>query len=144
MREVSDPVSRVERAAHQITASPHVFCPEHDKKREAKIGARLEAVQLASFDQFVAELAESKSSLIVAKTRSGNPAELDIGETRCIAVATLKAETDRLADRQRSQVRIRKQGWRQDPNQDSDGREGCRVFHRRQIDEFPDCPARKP
>jgi hypothetical protein len=43
IREVSDLVRRFERAAQQITASPHVFHPRHDVKREAKIRARLEA-----------------------------------------------------------------------------------------------------
>jgi len=32
-----------------------------------------------SFDEFVAELAESKSGLVVAETRAGDSAEQDIG-----------------------------------------------------------------
>jgi hypothetical protein len=99
-REVSDPVRRFERAAQQITASPHVFHPKYDKSREAKIGGRLEALKPASFDEFVAELGEAKSGTVVVKTWSGDPAEIDVGETRSIAVAPLEAETDRLADGQ--------------------------------------------
>ena len=55
----------------------------------------------------------------------------------------LEAKTDRLADRQGSQVRIRIRGWRRGSTQNLDGREGCRVVHQRQIDQFLDCPAPK-
>ena len=60
IHEISDPVCRCERVAQQITATPHVLHPEHDENREAIIRARLEAFQPASFDEFVAELAQSK------------------------------------------------------------------------------------
>ena len=143
IREVADPVRRFERAAQQITAGPHMFRPAHDINREVQIRARLEAFQPASFDEIVAELAEAKSGLVVAEERSGDPGEHDIGNTRSIAVATLEAETDRFADRQANQVRIRMRGRRHELAQNVDGRQGCRVVHQRQIDEILDCPAAK-
>jgi hypothetical protein len=79
--EISDPVRRLERAAHQIAADPHVLRPAHDINREVEIRARLEALQPAPFDEVVAELAEAKSGLVVAKKRSGDPGEHDIGDT---------------------------------------------------------------
>ncbi len=93
--------------------------------------------------QFVAELAESKSGLVVAETRSGEAGEPDIGDTGDIAVAAFEAETDRLAGRQGSQVRVCKTGRRRELSQNLDGCEGCRVLHQRQIDEILDCPAPK-
>jgi len=55
----------------------------------------------------------------------------------------LEAETDRLADVRASQVRIGIRGWRRGSTQNLDRREGCRVGHPRQIDQFLYCPAPK-
>jgi len=79
--EVSDPVRRLESASQQITAVPHVFHPGHDETRESFTGARLEALEPASFDEFVAELAKSKSGPGVAEMRYGDRAQPDIGDT---------------------------------------------------------------
>jgi len=51
-----------------------------------------------AFNQFIAESAESKSSLIVAEVRSGEQAEHCIGVARTVTVAALNAEID-LPDR---------------------------------------------
>ena len=73
--DVADLVRRFERPAHQLTASPDVLRPWHDKLREPEIGRSLEPVQATFRDQFIAELTESKSGLVIAKVRSGYPAE---------------------------------------------------------------------
>src|SRR5580692_5556537 len=72
-REVSDPVRRLERAAQQISSRPgRKACG--GVTRQGKIGVGLEASQPASFNEFKAEPAESKSRLIVAETGFGNRA----------------------------------------------------------------------
>src|SRR3984957_20665467 len=141
MREVADPVCRFERTVQQITAGPYVFHPTRDKNREDIIGRRLEAFELASFDEVVAELAKTKSGLVVPEMPPGKPTKHDIGDTGGIAVAMLEAEADRLADRQGNQIRIRIHGRRQELTQNLDRREGRRVLHKGQIDEILDGPA---
>ncbi|CAB3810364.1 hypothetical protein LMG28614_07258 [Paraburkholderia ultramafica] len=114
IHQVSDPVRRAERAAQQITANPHVFDPAHHETREGKTRARLEAFEPAPFDEFVTELAKSESGLVVVEKPSSDPAEHHIGDTGSIAVATLEAEIDPLADRQGRQIPIRMRGRRQE------------------------------
>ena len=70
---------------------------------ERHIGPGLETLQAAFFDQFIAELTESKSGLVVAEVRSGDHAKPYIGEARTIAVAMLEAEIDHAADDERKQ-----------------------------------------
>ena len=71
-REIANLVRRFERAAHQITASSDMFRPGHDEDCEDQVGPRLEALQPTSLDKVVAELAKSKSGLVVAEKRSGD------------------------------------------------------------------------
>ena len=122
----------------QITASPDMFRPGQDDTSKVYVGPGLKALQSACFDQIVAELAEAKCGLVVAETRAGNHGKHDIGEARTIAVAVLEAEIDRSAGDQGNQVRIREQGRRHEPGQNIESREGCRVAHQGQIDEFLD------
>src|SRR5580700_6893313 len=98
------------------------------------MGARLIAFQPASFDKLEADMPKSKSSLVVAEMRSGNPGEPFVGDTGSIAVAVLDAKTDRLADRQGSQVLVGLLSWRQNLNQNVDCGEGGGVVHQRTID----------
>ena len=79
-REVAGPVCGLESAAQQITASPDMFRPWHDKISEDHTGPGLEALQSAFFDQFIAEPTESKSGLVVAEVRSCYDAKPYIGE----------------------------------------------------------------
>ncbi|MOA25848.1 hypothetical protein D3C78_1465990 [compost metagenome] len=70
--------------------------------------------------------------------RSCDSDEDGIGETGSIAVAALKAQTDRLADRQAGQVRVGLQGRGEELAQGRDRHQGSRVLHQWQIDEFLD------
>lgn len=81
VREVSDPVRGFEGAAQHTKACAYVFPPAQHVNREAMVGARLEALQPASRNEFVAKLAELKSGLMVAEARSRGPAEHYIGDT---------------------------------------------------------------
>src|SRR5262249_3755776 len=92
----------------------------------------------ATFDEFKADLTESKCRLVVPEARSGNPAERDIGEARRVAVAALEAEIDRSADGQNVQIPIAKKSRRYDLGQNVDGRERVRVGHQRQIQDILD------
>src|SRR5580658_9944242 len=103
------------------------------------IGARLIAFQPASFDELKADMSKSKSSLVGAEMRSRNPGEPFVGDTGSIAVAVLDAETDRLADRQGSQVLVGLLSRRQNLNQNVDCGEGGGVFHQRQINDILNC-----
>src|SRR5690348_4959059 len=85
-RKVTDFVRGIEGAAHQIAAGPDMFRPWHDDISERHISTGLEALQSAFFDQFIAELTELKSGLIVAEARSGDDAKPYIGEARPVAV----------------------------------------------------------
>src|ERR1043166_1280904 len=72
--EVAGPVRSLEPATQQITARLDMFCPRHDLICEADIGPGLEPLQLASFDQIIAELAEAKCDLVVTEMRPGDSA----------------------------------------------------------------------
>src|SRR5262249_21650155 len=76
----------------QITANPEMFCPWHDVAPKARIGPRLEALQAAFLDQFVADGTESKSGVVVAETRSSYDTKHYIGEARTVTVAPLEAQ----------------------------------------------------
>src|SRR5216683_719264 len=109
-RRVSDVANLVcclERAAHQIPASPDMFRPGQNDISKVHIGPGLEALQSASFDQVIAEPAEAVSGLVVAESRSGERAKQYIGEARTVAVAALEAEIDRSAGNQGKQIPIR-------------------------------------
>src|SRR5882724_1345448 len=73
VREVADLVCRLERAAHQIAASPDMPRPGHNAISKLHIGPGLETRQSASFDQVVAELTEAiYGGPIVAEARTGD------------------------------------------------------------------------
>jgi hypothetical protein len=69
--EVSALVRGLERPMYQVPASPDMFRPWHDVTSETHISPGLEAPQSASFDQFIAKLTESKSSIVVAEVWAG-------------------------------------------------------------------------
>ncbi|MCY1380546.1 hypothetical protein D9M69_683810 [compost metagenome] len=69
---------------------------------------------------------------------SGDPADVGVEHAGCVAVAPLKAEADRLADRQAGQVRVGLQGRGEELAQGRDRHQGSRVLHQWQIDEFLD------
>src|SRR4029077_16820188 len=105
---------------------------------ETYISARLEALQPAVFNEFKADLSESKCRLVVAEALYGDLAQRDIRDARCVAVAAFEAEIDRSANGHGIQVPIRKEGGSLDPGQNIDGRERLRVCHQRQISDFLD------
>jgi hypothetical protein len=106
--EVADLVRGLERPAYQVTAGPDMFRPWHDETSENHIGPCLEAFQTAFFSQFITELTEAKSGLVVAEVRAGYHAKHYIGDARTVAVAALEAKINRPADRQGEKVRVRK------------------------------------
>ncbi len=65
---------RLERATQRITGSPDMSRPRYEDISKVHIGPGLEAPQPALFDQVIAELAESKSGLVVAEARPGDRA----------------------------------------------------------------------
>src|SRR5258707_6402618 len=134
--EVADLVRSLERPAQQVTASPNMFRPWHDLTSETRIDPVLEPLQTAFFDQFITELAEAKSGLVVAKVRSGYHAKPYISDARAIAVATLEAEIHRPTDGQGGKVRVRKLCRWQDLGQNIQSRERCRVTHQGQLNEL--------
>ena len=112
--------------------------PGRDAIPERDVGSGLEALQPASFYEFIAEPAETKSGLIVAVPQSGDHAKHNIGDARAIAVALLETEIDRPADGQGEEVRIRMQCRRQDLGENVQSRERTGVGHQRQVNEFLD------
>src|SRR5271154_3129136 len=89
---VTDRVRRFERTAHQIAASPHMSSPRQDDISEVHIRSCLEARQATLFDKVIAQLAESKSSPVVAETWSSDQTKQDISEARAVTVAALEAD----------------------------------------------------
>src|SRR3984893_2495599 len=135
--EVADLVCRLERAAHQIAASPDMSRPGQNAISKVHIGPGLETRQSASFDQVIAELTETiYYGLIVAEARAGDHGQPYIGDARSVAVAALEAEIDRSAGDQGKQVRIRIECRWPDLGQNVQRREGCRVAYQRQLDQI--------
>src|SRR6516225_770573 len=89
-----------------------MFHPSRGKIGKIQINTRLEPFQSAAFDEFIADLTESKCRLIVAEEWPGNSAHRDIGDARRITVAPLETEIDRSADDQGAQVPVRKNSGR--------------------------------
>src|ERR1700726_1524558 len=115
-----------------------MFGPWKDESCETQIYAGLKPLQSTPFDQVVAELAEAKAGLVVAKTRSGNRANLDVRRTGRIGVAVFKAEIDHPADEQRMQIRIDIQCSRHDLDHHVECGHVFRVVHQGQVDELLD------
>src|ERR1700676_2660960 len=105
--EVADLVCRLERAAHQIAASPYMSRPGQNDIAKVHIDPGLETRQSASFNQVVAELTEAVCRLVVAEAGARDHAKVGIGSARSVAVAALEAEIDRSAGEQGTQVQIR-------------------------------------
>src|SRR5216683_2041842 len=142
-REITNFVRCIDGATHQIAAGPNMFRPWHDDISERHICTGLEALQSAFFDQFIAELTELKSGLIVAEARSGDDAEPYIGEARPVAVAILEAQIDHPANDERNQVLIGKQCRRHHLGQNIESGERVRIVHQGQVNKLLDRPASK-
>jgi hypothetical protein len=136
--EVAGFVCSLERAAHQIAASPDMFGPGQNDIAKIHIDSGLEPRQSASFDQVIAELTEAVCRLIVAKAGARDDAKVGIGDARSVAVAAVEAEIDRSAGDQGKQVRIRIECRRPDLGQNLQRRQRCRVAHQRQLDQSLD------
>src|SRR3984893_6903590 len=136
-RRVSDVANLVcclERAVHQIPASPDMFRPGQNDISKVHIGPGLEALPSASFDQVIAEPAEAVSGLVVAESRSGERAKQYVGEARTVAVAALEAEIDRSAGNQGKQIPIRIECRRHEFGQNIQSGERGRIAHQGQVD----------
>src|SRR3984893_14570077 len=137
-RDVTDSVGCIDGATQQITGSPNMFRPWHDETSERHICTGLKALQSAFFDQFITELTESKTGLIVAEARSGDDAKEYIGEARPVAVAMLEAEINHPANYERKQVLIGKQCRRHNLGQNIEIGEGVRIVHQGQVNKLLD------
>ena len=69
--DVSNLVRGFERSMYQVAASPDMFRPWDDVTSETHIGPGLEALQSASFGQFIAKLTESKSCIVISQVWAG-------------------------------------------------------------------------
>src|ERR1700682_72316 len=74
--EVADLVCRIERAAHQIAASPDMSRPGQNAIAKVHIDPGLETRQSASFDQVIAELTEAVCRLVVAEAGARDHAKV--------------------------------------------------------------------
>jgi hypothetical protein len=83
----------------QVAASSDMFRPGQHVTREDRVGSGLEALQAAFFDQFIAELAESKSSLVVVEVRSSYLTKPSIDNTRTVAIARRRSRRWRACPR---------------------------------------------
>ena len=63
--EIAAFIRLVESPAYQVTAVPEMFSPGHDVTPKRRVGSGPKALQSAFFDEFIAELTESKSRPIV-------------------------------------------------------------------------------
>src|SRR5215471_3118081 len=66
-REVADFIRGLEPAAYQITTSPDMFRPRHDVTSEHHRSLGLKPLQAAFFNQFIGELTESRSGVVIAE-----------------------------------------------------------------------------
>src|SRR5437660_979816 len=73
--EVADLVCRLERAAHQIAASPDMFRPGQNDIAKVHIDPGLETRQSASFDQVIAEPTEAVCRLVVTEASARDNAK---------------------------------------------------------------------
>src|SRR5882757_2375184 len=80
--KVADLVRRLERAAHQIAASPNMFRPGQNDISEVHIDSGPETRQSAAFNQVIAELTEAVCRLVVAEAGAGDNAKECIGGAR--------------------------------------------------------------
>src|SRR3982074_3350731 len=81
--EVAQLVCRLERAAHQIAASPDMSRPGHHAISKLHMGPGREPRQSASFDQVIAELTEAiYRGPIVPEARAGHHRQPYIGAAR--------------------------------------------------------------
>ena len=127
--EIARCVRGLESPMYQVTASPDVFRPWHDVTSEIHIRPCLRTLQVAFFDQFIAELTESKSGLVVAEVWAGYHAQAHTGEGRTVATAMLEAEINHPTNDQRIKIRVRKSCRWQDLGQNIHCREGRRIAH---------------
>ena len=109
IRKIAHGIRRIKCSTEQIAPSSEMFGPRNDETGETQIYPGLKSLQPKPFDQIVAEPAEAKAGLVVAKARSRDHGKVYIGNTRPVAVAPLEAEIDRPARDQGMKVRTRKQ-----------------------------------
>ena len=64
-----------------------MFGPGHSVDTEPYVRPGLEPSQPTQFDQIIAKLAQPEAGLVVAKTRSGEGATMNVGITGRIGVA---------------------------------------------------------
>src|SRR5262245_2342626 len=98
MVELTNPVRRIETAALMFQRRPDVFRPRDDQGSKGIVGAGLIAMQSTLLGQIASKSAKPDSGLVVTETRSGDHADIYIGQARCVAVAVLQAERDHAAN----------------------------------------------
>src|SRR5262249_1088277 len=140
IRDVSGSIRRVEAETQKIAAGPHMLFPHNDEAK-AETCARPEALQSPLFDQVIAEPSEPITRLVIAKARSSDDAQMNIGNAGRIGVAVFQAEIDHSADGQGKQLCIRKECGRQDLGQHIQRCAPYRIAHQRQIYEVLDLAA---
>src|SRR5271165_420126 len=140
-REVAALSGGLESAPQDIAAGPDISRPRYDVSPEVFVGPSLEALQLALFDQLVAEPAKLKAGGIVAEAWPSNMAKRNIVVAGTVAVASLEAEIDRTANRHARKIRIDMPNGRHELRQNIERREGGRIAHQGQLNELPDRPA---
>src|SRR5262249_6768660 len=139
--EIADPVRGLERPTHHVKARSDMFRPGHHVASETHIGPGLEALQFASFDQLIAKLTKSKAGIVIAEMRAGHHAQVYKGEARPVADAMLKAQVNRSANHQRTEVRIPIHCRWYCLGKDVQSCQACGIVHERHPDELLDLAA---
>src|SRR5262249_57602533 len=80
-------------SADHGTAVCHVFRPRHQQRREHEADMALESAQVFAFDQFIAELTETKACVEVAIAPCSDVPQLFQDLARGIVDATLYNQT---------------------------------------------------
>ena len=115
-----------------------MFGPGHSVDAEPYVRPGLEPPQPTPLDQVIAELAQPKTGLVVAKTRSGKGATMNVGITGRIRVAVFQAEINDPPEEQGKQICVRKECRRQGLVQNFHSGHGFGFAHHGQIDELFD------
>ncbi len=139
-------VCDLESTAQQIAPRPHVFSIRQKMSAEEHIYPGLQARQPTSFDQFIADLAEAKTGMVVVESLAGDQTKPHIRVAGAVAVAPLKAEIHRIAYGERIEIGFRKERRRPDLGQHVHRSQGCRIGHQGQLDQILDgaAPERQP
>src|SRR5215468_4381709 len=97
--KIANLIGRRDRATQQIAASFHMFRPGCDQAEDL-IRRGLEALEVASFAQFIAKPGKAIPGLVIAEPRAGEHTNTNVGDARSVAVAMLDTEIDGAAGRQ--------------------------------------------